>query len=597
MIDGAVLVIGGISGRFNLEMLNVVPRSHFKTLQGVPPELWQGQDSDDGLIKHHDWQCIMGAALVRPGRGDERLGGQHAARRGRDVGRRPHARVAARAQPTHIIRSHEWVEQGYDNLHNGQVMTLFSASNYYSGELNMGAYLRMSSDPAKPSFDLYQYVTEDGKEAAAGSWRDHVGQCEEAAIERASIVLFEHKSKMLAAFAEIDKSKSGQLTLSQWAAAMAKAIPIKLPWLHLRGFFVSELEGGKVDYNEFLDGLEVMGGVDEAKQVPIPEHVYRFLPELEQMFRMMNTDGTGHLTREQFNDMVDALNKVVKTEAEWLTAADRELVLTSMDPQYKGDIRFVDFINRSSTSRSTARAMSSTPSSPRPKSPARRRGDRGRSGLAEPAAHEEGAPARLSRAIKAPSADGTKAADDLRSRRQSAVGKVRRRSASGTSCILTRCALLFCGSPKTSRPRFLRRVALPGKRSSSRTVRRRRRRSHEADAICRQPVRALPTSPPFESRVVVLRAIQARLLGCRPVRGSPGRGRRVRISHTHGDRRGRAPDTPSNGPVQASVPMRKEVASGARLDVLARPRVVRRVVLARLVRANMRGSARSYGAS
>ena len=57
VIDGAVLVIhGGISGRFNLEMLNMVPRSHFKTLQGVPPELWQGLDSDDGQIKHKDWR-------------------------------------------------------------------------------------------------------------------------------------------------------------------------------------------------------------------------------------------------------------------------------------------------------------------------------------------------------------------------------------------------------------------------------------------------------------------------------------------------------------------------------------------------------------
>jgi len=85
---------------------------------------------------------------------------------------------------------------------------------------------------------------------------------------------------------------------------------------------------------------------DNEHEIPIPEHVYRYLPELEAMFRMMNTDGTGHLTPDQFNAACDALNAVMKgSDAEQISEPDRVLVLKSMDPQGKGDIRFVDFLN------------------------------------------------------------------------------------------------------------------------------------------------------------------------------------------------------------------------------------------------------------
>ena len=43
--------------RYDLEFLNKIDRTKFKTLQGVPEELWDGLDS--GEIKHSEWQAMV----------------------------------------------------------------------------------------------------------------------------------------------------------------------------------------------------------------------------------------------------------------------------------------------------------------------------------------------------------------------------------------------------------------------------------------------------------------------------------------------------------------------------------------------------------
>ena len=68
VIDGSILVIhGGISGRFDLDKLNAVPRSHYKTLQDVPPEV--GQRAEGGHHPHEPNAVVAGGntCVVRDG--------------------------------------------------------------------------------------------------------------------------------------------------------------------------------------------------------------------------------------------------------------------------------------------------------------------------------------------------------------------------------------------------------------------------------------------------------------------------------------------------------------------------------------------------
>ncbi len=46
---------------------------------------------------------------------------------------------------THLIRSHEVKQEGYELMHGGKVITVFSAPNYCDQVGNKGAFIRINS--------------------------------------------------------------------------------------------------------------------------------------------------------------------------------------------------------------------------------------------------------------------------------------------------------------------------------------------------------------------------------------------------------------------------------------------------------------------
>jgi len=53
-----------------------------------------------------------------------------------------------------VVRSHECVNEGYELIHNGRLMTLFSASRYCGMQTNKGAFLSMRND-LQPEIQQY----------------------------------------------------------------------------------------------------------------------------------------------------------------------------------------------------------------------------------------------------------------------------------------------------------------------------------------------------------------------------------------------------------------------------------------------------------
>ena len=57
-----------------------------------------------------------------------------------------------------LVRSHEMKDNGYEEDHNGRVITIFSAPNYCDQMKNKGAIIRFKGANMKPKFTTFEAV-------------------------------------------------------------------------------------------------------------------------------------------------------------------------------------------------------------------------------------------------------------------------------------------------------------------------------------------------------------------------------------------------------------------------------------------------------
>ena len=57
-----------------------------------------------------------------------------------------------------LVRSHEMKDNGYEEDHNGRVITIFSAPNYCDQMKNQGAFIRFNGKDMKPKFTNFSWV-------------------------------------------------------------------------------------------------------------------------------------------------------------------------------------------------------------------------------------------------------------------------------------------------------------------------------------------------------------------------------------------------------------------------------------------------------
>ncbi|KAK6325713.1 hypothetical protein J4Q44_G00050550 [Coregonus suidteri] len=107
-----------------------------------------------------------------------------------------------------LIRSHECKQEGYELCHDGQVITIFSASNYYEEGSNRGAYIKLGRE-LLPRFFQYQVSRITRKLTLT----QRVNVAEGSAVRALQEKLFAHRSELMAAFQQYDTSNSGKIFL------------------------------------------------------------------------------------------------------------------------------------------------------------------------------------------------------------------------------------------------------------------------------------------------------------------------------------------------------------------------------------------------
>ncbi|KAM9577337.1 serine/threonine-protein phosphatase with EF-hands 1 [Trichechus inunguis] len=314
IVDNDILIIhGGLSESTDLNLLHRIERNKMKSVL-MPPIPSDGDSAIDLKITkvgsekiktsvslsdqllQHEWEQVIDILWSDPRskRGcypnKSRGGGCYF---GPDIT----SKILNKFHLKLLIRSHECKPDGYEICHDGKVITIFSASNYYEDGSNRGAYLRLSFNTL-PKIFQYQVT----KATHIRPLYQRVNTVEGSAIRMLKERIIARKTDLVHAFELYDRNKSGKLSLSQWAFSMESVLELNLPWRSLSTRLVLTDRDGNVDYMSSFQNIRIQKPVKEVHSTLI-ETLYRYRSDLHIIFNIIDTDHSGMISMEEFRTM------------------------------------------------------------------------------------------------------------------------------------------------------------------------------------------------------------------------------------------------------------------------------------------------------
>ncbi|NXN64823.1 PPE1 phosphatase, partial [Himantopus himantopus] len=193
-----------------------------------------------------------------------------------------------------LIRSHEFKPEGYEISHDGKVITIFSASNYYEEGSNRGAYIKLNPELI-PRFVQYRVSRYTRRQ----NLRERVGTIESSALKSLREKIYAHRSELTSAFAQYDVNGTGKISVNDWAAAMESVLQLELPWRMLRSQLAQMNPDGEVDFMSCFYDLKIGQPVKEV-QPALVETLCRYRRDLEIIFNIIDKDHSGLISLEEF---------------------------------------------------------------------------------------------------------------------------------------------------------------------------------------------------------------------------------------------------------------------------------------------------------
>lgn len=298
VIDEEIFVVhGGISDKTELDFLKTIDRHKYVSILRPPVRNGKGVDMEE-------WKVVLDLLWSdpKPNRGCWpnvfRGGGCYFG-----------ADITAEFIEKHgfrlIVRSHECKFEGYEYSHNDMVLTIFSASNYYEVGSNRGAYVKFIGKEKTPH--LVQYMASKTHRKLSSSQRLSI--VEESALKDLREKLASHHSQLIEIFTEKDPTKSGEVSIGDWADIVFSVTKLQLPWRTLAPkLALMNGDGTRVKYNANLVSVQLGGTRDKD----VVEELYRHKNTLESLFRFMDKDNSGQVSMAEFIDAIEVLSKYTK---------------------------------------------------------------------------------------------------------------------------------------------------------------------------------------------------------------------------------------------------------------------------------------------
>ncbi|RMX66558.1 hypothetical protein DD238_002301 [Peronospora effusa] len=208
-----------------------------------------------------------------------------------------------------IIRSHECVIEGFEILHGGRLITLFSASRYCGTQMNKGAFLTFGTDLQPEIQQFYaQSITESTFQAPAQAQMQNL--LEEDTLRMIAERICDHKASLYWYFTQHDDEHKGTVPRLIWAEALRSVLQLDLPFLTYQSKLAELIDetSGRINYSHFLARYRIENnamdncGWQESIIALICKKLYRAMGagDVQQAFKVFDTDSSGFIEYEEF---------------------------------------------------------------------------------------------------------------------------------------------------------------------------------------------------------------------------------------------------------------------------------------------------------
>uniref|UniRef100_A0A8C1WV30 Serine/threonine-protein phosphatase n=1 Tax=Cyprinus carpio TaxID=7962 RepID=A0A8C1WV30_CYPCA len=317
VIDNKVLIVhGGISDKIDLDFLSTVERHKVKSVLRLPKRsvvdiLWSDPKNQSGCSPNYfrGGGCYFGPDVTQA--------------------------LLQKHGLCLLIRSHECKQEGYELCHNGQVITIFSASNYYEEGSNRGAYVKLGPELV-PRFFQYQVSRSTRKLTL----HQRVCVAEGSALRALKEKLYAHRSDLMAAFQQYDIDNTGRISTSEWAQVVESVLRLDLPWRTLRPRLARLGADGNVEYESCFE--DISPGEPIPPVTPnLAETLYRYRTDLEIIFNIIDKDHSGQISIEEFRQTWKLFSSHLGVAVDDQTIDD---MARSIDFNKDGSIDFNEFL-------------------------------------------------------------------------------------------------------------------------------------------------------------------------------------------------------------------------------------------------------------
>ncbi|XP_022705347.1 serine/threonine-protein phosphatase with EF-hands 2-like isoform X2 [Varroa jacobsoni] len=329
LIDNKVLVVhGGVSSTTDLKAIATVDRHQFATVLQAP-----GQHSN---YTYREWRQVVDLLWSDP----RTLNGcQPNNLRGGGSFFGPDVTEAflRKYDLQLIIRSHECKVDGYEFTHNGKVLTIFSASNYYDVGSNRGAYVKLCGPKLVPHAVMFVSTAQTRK----ATIQQRSGLMEHSALRELKHHIFACQSLLKKEFQRTDPNKTGTVKVSDWCDIMERTVGLKVTWRLLcpKIAQVDPIQG-LVHYESTFDEYYLTNALAQGGPTFL-ESLYRNKEALETIFRIMDKDGSGLISMQEFQDACDLLGQHAEQP---MSREHIEQLAKSIDINKDGFIDFNEFL-------------------------------------------------------------------------------------------------------------------------------------------------------------------------------------------------------------------------------------------------------------